>query len=174
MTEQQQYFFDRLNTLGTGERAALRREVGCLLRVADGRAITAFYRCLPPGINIQQEDRWFAIACLRCLWDAGEEGGIPLEQVISSLIRSDDLSSSTEHRVELLLDTAWDTDGYLLTKLSRLVKLIRQKSDRARIDFAALLEDLLSWNSGKQFVQRKWARTVFSNVNDIKLGEKEM
>ena len=172
MTEQQQYFFDRLNSLGSGERAALRREAGSLLRQADGKAITAFYRCLPPAVKVWQEDRWFAVACLRCLWDAGEEGGTPLEQLISSLIFSEDLSSSTEHRVELLLDTAWDTDGYLLTKLTRLVKLIRQKSDRAQIDFAALLEDLLAWDSSAQYVQMRWARSIFSNVNDAK-REKE-
>ena len=163
MTEQQQYFFDRLNTLGTGERAALRREAGSLLRQADGKAITVFYRCLPSGAAPRQEDRWFAVACLRCLWDAGTEGEKPLEQLIAELIRSEDLSPSTGHRVELLLDTGWDEDGYLLTKLTRIIKLVRQKSDRQQVDFAALLEDLLGWNSESQYVQRRWARSIFSN-----------
>lgn len=162
MTEQQQYFFDRLNALGTGERAALRREAGSLLRQADGKAITVFYRCLPSGVGPWQEDRWFAVACLRCLWEPGAEGGKPLEQLIAELIRSDDLSSSTGHRVELLLDTPWDEDGYLLTKLTRLVKLIRQKSDREQFAFPSLLEDLLGWNSESQYVQRKWARSIFT------------
>lgn len=173
MTEGQLKFFLQLNSLGTGERAALRRETGTMLRQADGPAITAFYSCLPVTVQAWEEDRWFAVACLRCLWDSGEEGGRPVEQVLADLVRSGELSDSTKHRVELLLDTEWDTDGYMLTKLARLMKLVRQKSDRAQLDFAALLDDLLGWNSDKQYVQRKWAKVIFSNVNPTEINEKE-
>ena len=165
--------FQRLNELNTGDRAALRREAGVMLRQADGPAVTAFYSCLPATVQTWQEERWFAIACLRCLWDASEESGRPFEQVVADLIRSGELSDSTKHRVELLLDTEWDEDGYMLTKLARLLKLVRQKSDRARLDFSALLDDLLGWNSDKQYVQRKWARAIFSNVNQTEIDEKE-
>lgn len=170
MTENQQKFFERLNRLGTGERAALRREAGNMLQNADGTALTVFYRCLPPAVDNWQEGKWFAVACLCCLWDAGETAGEPLEQVIAALLRSGDLSDSTAHRVQILLDTKWDADGYMLTKLGRLVKLIRQKSDRKAIDFSALLDDLIRWNSDSQIVQRKWARTIFSgnNMNEEK------
>ena len=84
---------------------------------------------------------------------------------------SDKLSKSTAHRVETLLDTKWDADGFMLTKLTRLIKLIRQKSDRAAVDFAALLDDLIRWNYDSQTVQRKWARAVF--VQDTNNEEKE-
>ena len=90
MTENQQKFFERLNRLGTGERAALRREAGNMLQNADGTALTVFYRCLPPAVDNWQEGKWFAVACLRCLWDAGETAGEPLEQVIAALLRSGD------------------------------------------------------------------------------------
>ncbi len=162
MTEAQKRFFSRIDSLGTGDRAALRRETGRLLRHADGRAVAVFYSCMPFGVEGWQEERWFAAACLRCLWDAGPEGGKPFEQILSDLIRAGELSDSTRHRVEILLDTGWDSDGYMLTKLARIVKLVRQKSDRAMIDFACLLEDLLHWNNESQTVQRKWARTIFS------------
>ena len=168
MTESQTGFFARLCALGTGERAALRRNAGNMLRQADGPAIAAFYRCLPARTERWQEDRWFAAACLSCLWAAEQKGGTPLEQIIASLIREQALSDSTRHRVELLLDTDWDADGYMLTKLTRLVKLIRQKSDREYIDFAALLEDLLYWNAETQSVQRKWAKAIFANENENK------
>ena len=171
MTDLQQMFFVRLDELGTGERAALRREAGSLLNQSDGKAISVFYQCLPRGIAAWQEDRWFAVACLRCLWDAGSGNGTPLEQVISGLLRSDELSDSTEHRVELLLDTKWDADGYMLIKLTRLVKLIRQKSERMPIDFAELLDDLLGWNSETQYVQRKWAKAIF--MRETTMMEKE-
>ena len=171
MTEGQEKFFLRLNSLGTGERAALRREAGTMLLQADGPAITVFYSCLPAAVQTWQEDRWFAVACLRCLWDAGDEGGKPFEQVIAELVRSDELSDSTKHRVELLLDTEWDEDGYMLTKLARLLKLVRQKSDRAQLDFEALLDDLLGWNNDKQYVQRKWAKAIFSTVDPTEINK---
>lgn len=163
MTEEYQAFLGRLCALGSGDRAALKRAAGIMLSDADGKAVAAFYRCLPYGTPQWQEERWFAVACLRCLWDADMEGGEPVEQIIGQMIRDEKLSDSTLHRAEVLLDTAWDEDGYMLTKLTRLVKLIRQKSDRAPVDFAALLEDLLGWNVENQHVQRKWARAIFTN-----------
>ena len=162
MTNSKEYFFSHLGMLNPGDRAALRREAGIMLQQADGKAISAFYSCLPSSVAGWQEDRWFAIACLRCLWDADAQTGTPLEQIIANLVRSEELSGSARHRVELLLDTDWDPDGYLLAKLARLVKLVRQKSDRAQIDFSALLDDLLYWNAENQSVQRKWAKTIFS------------
>ncbi len=162
MTETQKSFFSRLNSLGTGERAALRREAGVMLQEADSAALTTFYRCLPPVVDSRQEGRWFAIACLRCLWDPGEENGKPFAQIVADLIRRDELSASTGHRVENLLDTPWDADGYMLTKLARLVKLVKQKSGDVAVDFPDFLDDLLRWNYDSQPVQRKWARMIFS------------
>lgn len=163
MTESYHSFLNRLKGLGNGDRAALKRSSGIMLAEADGKAVAAFYRCLPAGTPQWQEDRWFAVACLRCLWDADMEGGEPAEQIIGRLIREEKLSDSTLHRAEVLLDTAWDEDGYMLTKLARLVKLVRQKSDRAAVDFSAMLEDLIYWNAENQSIQRKWARSIFTN-----------
>lgn len=165
MREQYHAFLMRLNTLGNGDRAALKRAAGIMLAEADGKAVAAFYRCLPFGIPQWQEERWFAVACLRCLWDAEADRGAPFEKIVGRMIKDGDLSESTGHRAEVLLDTAWDEDGYMLTKLTRLVKLIRQKSDHEPVDFEALLEDLIGWNSEKQYVQRKWARSIFANDN---------
>lgn len=159
-------FFQKLKGLGTGDRAALRRSAGEMLKEADGKAITVFYRCLPYGVPQWQEDRWFAVACLCCLWDAESDNGAPFEKIVSNLIQAESLSSSMQHKVEILLDTAWDDDGYLLTKLTRLIKMIRQKSDRVPIDFSALLEDLIYWNAENQSVQRKWARSMFTTISE--------
>lgn len=158
-------FLNRLKQLGNGDRAALKRAAGTMLADADGKAVAAFYRCLPWGTPRWQEDRWFAVACLRCLWDADAACGVPFEKIIGEMIRGEKLSESTAHRVEVLLDTAWDEDGYMLTKLTRLVMLIRQKSDREPLDFESLLEDLIFWNAENQSVQRKWARAIFTNEN---------
>ena len=159
MIEGSEEFFERLNGLGSGERAALKRSAGTMVQSADGKALKAFYRCMPSAGG-RNEDKWFAIACLRCLWEAGEEKGEPFESMVSSLIRRDELSESTSHRVSTLMDTRWDQDGFMLSKLSRLVKMLRQKSGEMP-DFPGLLEDLAYWNSDTQSVQRKWARTMF-------------
>ena len=160
MIEGSESFFERMNSLGIGERAALKRSAGTMIQSGDGRAMKAFYRCMP-SVGGHNEDKWFAIACLRCLWDPGEEKGEPIEAIISSLFRRDEFSESISHRVSTLLDTRWDQDGFMLSKLSRLVKMVRQKSGEMP-DFPGLLEDLAYWNSDTQTVQRKWARTIFS------------
>lgn len=160
MKEEHKVFFERLAHLDTGDRAALKRCAGVQLSEADGRALTVFYRCLPPYVDPAAEERWFAVSCVRCLWDAEAENGKPLQSVLGELCRGE-LSDSTKHRVEVLLDTVWDTDGYMLTKLVRLIKLVRQKNSAA-IDFSALLDDLLHWNADSQFIQRKWARAIFA------------
>lgn len=163
MREKINRFLLKIKVLGNGDRAALKRSSGIMLAEADGKAVAAFYRCLPAGTPQWQEDRWFAVACLRCLWDVDAESGEPIEKIIGRMIRDEKLSDSTQHRAEVLLDTAWDEDGYMLTKLARLVKLVRQKSDRAAVDFSAMLEDLIYWNAENQSIQRKWARSIFTN-----------
>lgn len=86
-----------------------------------------------------------------------------MEQLLSDLIRMDVLSGSMQHRIEILLDTTWESDGYLLTKLSRMLKMLRQKTAEVP-NFAALLTDLLYWNNESQSVQRKWAHAVFGGT----------
>ena len=47
MTEEYQAFLGRLCALGNGDRAALKRAAGVMLSDADGKAVAAFYRCIP-------------------------------------------------------------------------------------------------------------------------------
>ena len=153
-------FMINLNNLPTGQRAALKRSVGTMFSRADAKALGAFYRALPQGIPQGEEPKWFAAACFACLWDPTEEAGEPMEQRLAELTRSDVLSESMQHRVEALLDMDWDSDGYFLTKLSRMVKMLRQKTTEPP-NVSALLEDMLNWNNENQKVQRKWAHAVF-------------
>lgn len=154
-------FFANLNRLPTGQRVALKRSAGTMLFQADAKALAAFYRALPPGVPQNQEPQWFAAACFACLWDPAEGVGKPMEQLLAEQIRSDVLSESTQHRVEVLMDMDWNPDGYFLTKLSRIVKMLKQKATEP-INATALLEDLLNWNNENQKVQRKWASAIFS------------
>ena len=61
-------FFTQLDRLPKGDRTALKREAGTMLHEAGGRAIQAFYKCMLPTIPERYDDRFFAVACLHCLW----------------------------------------------------------------------------------------------------------
>lgn len=172
MIEQYSEFSNRLNRLGSGDRAALRRSAGDMLEHADGRALTVFYRCLPNNIPAYQEGKWFAVACLRCLWDAGDEGSESLPELLCNMRSQELLSDSVVHRVEILMDTPWDQDGYMLKKLYRLIVLVRQKNG-AILSFQELLADLLGWNWENQQIQRKWARTIFGTKLTVKGEEND-
>ena len=50
-------------------------------------------------------------------------------------------------------------DGFMLKKLSRLIRFVRSKG--YAVDCQWLLEDLFYWNGEKQSVQRKWARALY-------------
>ena len=155
-------FFANLNGLKSGQRAALKRSAGVMLSGADARALAAFYRALPPDVFTSEEPKWFAAACFACMWDPAENFGRPMEQLLGELIRMDDLSDSMQHRVEILMDMEWNADGYMLTKLSRMVKMLRQKILEVP-DFAELLSDLRCWNYEDQRIQKKWARAIFGS-----------
>ena len=105
-------FFQRLDTLPRGERASLKREAGTMLSQADGQAMRVFFQCLPFSIPQWQEERAFAAACLYCLWDTDEKRRQPLEQIFYQLGRNKEMSESTGHRLEMLLDIQWTVSGY--------------------------------------------------------------
>ena len=82
-----------------------------------------------------------------------------MEQIFYQLGRDKEMSESTGHRLEMLLDLQWDEDGFMLKKLSRLIRFVRSKG--YAVDCQWLLEDLFYWNGEKQSVQRKWARALY-------------
>lgn len=164
MTEMEKIaeFLDKLDNLSTGDKAALKRNAGIILNSASGQAQRVFYRSIPFGIPQWQEERWFAIACFYCQYN--KEDTIrtkdKLENMVGKLIHSAVLSESAAHRVESLLDTSWDTDGFMLQKLAQLLKLISSKQN-ITLDYGSLLTDLLHWNDDSQYTQRKWARAIY-------------
>lgn len=156
-------YFDALDALPPGDRTALKREAGNMLEKADGRAIRVFYKCMPYSVPQWQEGRWFAAGCLHCLWSTDTTERISIRQTLYRLGTDPDVSESTAHRLESLLDLKWDIDGYMLTKLSRLARLIKSKG--LAVDCADLLSDLIVWNSDSQSVQRKWAKAMYAAPN---------
>ena len=78
-------FFTQLDRLPKGDRTALKREAGTMLHEADGRAIQAFYKCMLPTIPERYDDRFFAVACLHCLWSEDTQNRLPMEQIFYQL-----------------------------------------------------------------------------------------
>ena len=152
-------FFERLDALPKGERTALKRGAGTMLEQADGRAVRVFYQCLPADASPWQEGRMFAAACIHCLWEPEVRDRKPLEEIFFRLGQDQTISKSMGHRLETLLDLPWAEDGFLLTKLFRLIQLARSKG--YAVDCERLLKDLLSWNGEKQVVQHKWAKALY-------------
>ena len=163
MNEKMSSFFARLKKLSKGERTALKRCAGTMLAEADGKALAAFYRVLPKEVPQNQEDKWFAVACIHCLWSADEvNNGVPFQELFGKLLFDKAISESAGRRAEALLDTYWDKDGYMLTKLTRMILMIRQKTGKAPLNCPALLSDLLAWNSDSHYIRRKWAKAIFT------------
>lgn len=152
-------YLQAIDNLDTGGRTALKRAAGSRLQDAP-KALAAFYAALPYGVPDWQTQRWFAAGCLHCLADDGDGPAVPLPDILRKLRNEESWSSHLQSRVIQLLDTAWDDrDGYLLIKLTRLVKIMRHKG--YRVDCGSLIQDLIDWNRESQTVQRRWASTIY-------------
>ena len=94
-----------------------------------------------------------------------------MEECLRTLLAGkDDMSESLKHRVDMLLETPWSEDGFLLGKLLNMVKIIRSKTN-LKPDFQNLADDIRRWNDSGQSVQRRWVRTVYNVKPEV--DEKE-
>ena len=156
---------EKADELEKKDRILLKRSCGALLSEADGQTLTVFYRLLPKSVKSYEEDLWFLALCIHCLWDKEEKAKRrPMEEQIAEMKYREELSDSFDHRFTALLDTPWNSDGYLSQKLTRLAKTLRQKG--YPVDGAELLEALLYWNASDRRIQKKWVR-AFCNTEDL-------
>ncbi len=160
-------FFQKLEQLDNGDRAALKRNIGRPITKANGAALAAFYKALPSDAGSWAESRYFTIACLSCLWKIDEVPMVkkPFEICLKE-IRTNGYESF-DIRVRAIIDSEWDDeDGYTAGKLARVAKQMKQRN--LVLDFDALLEDLMYWNQGNRSVQRKWAKSYFGIKSEEK------
>lgn len=154
---------ERAKRLSVGERAALRRSAGQPLAAADGRALQALFRALPPEMQFREREQraWFAALSIACLWDVEEarvDASMPrMLRAYATKQKTDGL----ENRIRSLLDARWDEDGYLIGKLARLARMLRANDRQRMPDMDQLLDDLLGWNSDKRYVQLRWANEYY-------------
>jgi hypothetical protein len=160
--EIEQQFIKKIDCLPTGERVALKRSCGVMLDMAPGIAFQAFFKCLPDSVNSYDYDKWFAASCYRCLWKEDQIHAIPFENALKAV--SAQGCSAIEKRMMVILDCPWESEGFLCSKLARLMKLVLQKG--YVVDIPAFLKDLSAWDSPYRNVQKKWVRTFYTSKPD--------
>lgn len=161
-------FFARLETLSSGEKTALKRNLGVTLSGAEAKAWDAFYKAVPV-LTQWEEEPFFLIACAVCCFSKTTAAS---QSFIGCLKKMAEESNGIKRRVLALLDTSWDETGYFTGKLARLLRMIRQKG--LKPNFESLLCDLLSWGHESRYVQLRWAREFFEILNNEKEEEKNV
>lgn len=152
-------YMQAIDLLGVGDRTALMRAAGSQMQDSP-RARTVCYSVLPYTVPDRQIQRWFAAGCLKCVSDKVGGPPVPLPVILNSMRKQEAWSGYLKDRTVQLLETRWsDQDGFLLTKLTRFVKMLSQKG--YRVDCGALLQDLIDWNCSSQIAQERWIRTIY-------------
>jgi CRISPR system Cascade subunit CasB len=145
-------FIDRLQNLDAGGRARLRRMAG--QQIGEAQEIGYFFSLLPPGVPLYQEQAYFLVATLFPMAESGSTGnlGHALQQA-----RTAKNKKGLDRRVRYLLDS---DDLQLPFRMRQTVRFLQ--SCRVRVDWTGLLEDLLMWDTPTRPVQRRWARSYFT------------
>lgn len=144
-------FIARLERLDAGGRAKLKRSAGDQL--TEARELGFFYSLLPGGVQERQEEMYFLTATLFPLAESGGKGD--LGQALRNA-RNDHNGKGLDRRVQALLDA---DEAQLPYRLRRAIYLLH--SNRVRVNWIALLDDLQKWNLPEHPVQRRWARSYF-------------
>ncbi len=150
-----------LGRLSAGERSALRRNAGIMMHAAGMQAIEAFYRAQTQSCKGYEEAAWFAAMCMQSLWREEDHPSVkPLPVMLRQIYQNPDATESTRKRCTGFLDLSWAEDGFLLGKISNLVRRMHADDLGVIPDFDALADDLNHWNHDTHYVQRKWLNTI--------------
>lgn len=160
-------FISNLEALSGGEQAILRHNSETILAPARpwartrSDALTVFYKVLPAGVSLDEEELWFIVAMLRfcnryTLADIDAASSCDFGWTLRQ-IRSAD---SFDLRVRGLLDSRYHAgDGVLADRLRQMVKLAEIK--QAGINWPVFTADLLGWEDPERLTQKKWARSYY-------------
>lgn len=154
---------DRIEALGNGELAELRR--GCGARIADRPRLLWFAGLVRGSLN---EEAAFLSATLLAQYStltirAGRHRGEgDFGQTWRRAIGPNP-SDSLRRRFLLLLDCALQPDGSgdLPFRLRQMVRFAASKE--VGIDWPQLMRDLRNWSHPEKFVQKRWARSFYGD-----------
>lgn len=109
-----EYFAERVKTLGRGELVALRRAFGSTLSEADGNALTAFYKICPTDERKEEAAYLSACAIAYILHYKADH------RSLAGCLKAAEVSES---RIKALLgNKSIDPDGFFHSKFSRLIR----------------------------------------------------
>jgi CRISPR system Cascade subunit CasB len=160
-------FLARLGSLDPGQRARLRRAAGKDMGEATN-VLGLFYRLVPWEVPISRHDIYFLVATLFPMVDGGGKGNLGHAL---HLARQGTGAKGLDSRMDTLLDS---DETQLPFRLRQTIHYLQ--SNRIRLDWAKLLEDLLWWSHPDRFVQQQWARSYYGlppkqDNNDQNEGE---
>ncbi len=150
-------FVENLSELEAGDRARLKRNAGNRISESNRAAGLFYNKVLPYGVAHWAEDWYFLVATLYPL--EKETSGTPPSNFGTSLrqVRNNDNEAGLDRRIERLLDA---DEQQLPFQLRQAIHFLT--SNRGRVDWGHLLDDLLRWSWPSRTVQRKWARAYFT------------
>ena len=157
-------FFSNLSNLSKEDFTYLKRNYNKSFYDLNNRVLISFFKVLPLQIKYK-EYIWFFCATLFCYRDGN--GNISLAECVKKVN-----DENIKIKFNNILKETLDSDSLMLYKLGQLVRLLNQNG--YKINIKLLLSDLLFWNSDSSFIQKKWAKEVYSKPIIIeKEGENE-
>lgn len=153
-------FLVNLDNLPDNERVYLRRSIGLRMCDASAAALAAFYKALPIDRETekkQYEECWFVAACIHCQTLPRQKSRMSIETATAAYLASG-ASDSYRKRVINMMDTPYESDGCLISKLARHAMLLKNKG--YALSGATIVTDLMFWNHPDRTVQKIWARTI--------------
>lgn len=161
--EYEAQFIRKLSSLEKGELAVLKRNAG--LKLAESRGVLPiFYKIYYPskesGIDYY-ENACFLVSTLYG-HNKYYESNIDFGQTLRKT-KNTKGSPGIDNRLSVLLNSSFDSytgDGDFPYRLTQLVKIAN--SNGIGIDWEILLSDIINWSRPSKFVQKKWAKSYFS------------
>lgn len=154
-SEQVAAFVDRLCGLSPGDRARLRRAAG--KTISESHAIDLAYRVLPYGLGARREELYFLLATVYPLADSGSDTSLGVS-LWRARDRDPNRNRGLDRRVQILLDA---DAGQLPFRLQHVIRYLKSKG--VRVNWEALLNDLLRWEYANRPVQKRWAAHYFGH-----------
>lgn len=161
-----------VSTFNTRQIVLFKRCAGTMLSDSP-YVLGEFFRVKPYNVAQYNENKYFTVLCLACIYgNSKEKPKISFEQLLKNArIAQKDNKEAIDRRIDVLMSTAWnDEDGLLTLKLTQIMKLI-SKTVNGQPDYDKLYNDLLHWDSPERYVQRNWARTIFTETAHAEIEE---
>ena len=150
-------FIKNLEKLEAGDRARLKRNAGNLINESN-QVLGLFYKLLPFEVPKYQEEKYFMAATLFPLAEGGGSGDL------GSTLRKVRIPGKNEKGLDRRFQNILDAEKLQLPfRLRQMIHLLH--SNRIKVDWLQMLEDLIHWDHPEKYVQKKWARSYYSKTD---------